>query len=238
MSEPADETSRLRASLIEALYDTRSVEREVFAALGAADRDARGADGGWSSKDVLAHLSAWRQRQADKLGARREGREDAPDSGSEIDEINAGIHAERTGWAWDRVVADAESTADALMAEVSKAAIETLTDPKIVAAIMGDGPEHDLAHLSPIAAGVGLGSRVLGLADSTLAILDRGGWPPRPAAFARYNLACFYALGGHLDAARSLLRQVLPEQEELRTLAPGDDDLLALREEIPSLVDG
>ena len=230
--------SDLRAGLIEALEETRSVEREVFAALGTADRVGPGADGGWSNKDILAHLSAWRQRQADKLGARREGRADAPDSGAAIDEINAGIHAERAGWPWDRIVADAESTAEALMSEVSNAAIDTLADPKILAAIMGDGPEHDLGHLSPIAARVGLESRVLGLAERTLSILERGGWPARPAAVARYNLACFYALRGDLDAARSLLRQVLPEQEELRTLAPNDDDLLALRDEIPSLVDG
>ena len=39
-----------------------------------------------------------------------------------------------------------------------------------------------------------------------------------------------------LDNARVFLRLALPEDEELRTLAPTDDDLLALRNEIPSLI--
>ena len=69
-------------------------------------------------------------------------------------------------------------------------------------------------------------------------MLDRGDWPDRAAAYARYNLACFHALSGDLDAARALLRQALPGQEELRTFAPKDDDLIALRDEIPALAAG
>ena len=84
----------------------------------------------------------------------------------------------------------------------------------------------------------GLESRLFELAATIEAILDEGDWPSRPAAFARYNLACFYALSGRLGHARALLRRALPEQEELRTFAPGDDDLIALRDEIPTLVEG
>ena len=64
----------LRASLIDGLRACRDTEREVFAALDPVARDAPGADGGWSAKDNLAHLSAWRRRQAAKMAAIREGR--------------------------------------------------------------------------------------------------------------------------------------------------------------------
>ena len=82
-------------------------------------------------------------------------------------------------------------------------------------------------------------------ADIAEAMIDRHRLPSRSAAFGRYNPACFHALGGRLDIhalggrldiARSLLRQALPAEEELRSLAPRDDDLIALRDEIPSLV--
>jgi hypothetical protein len=238
MTEPAGRPSDLRAGLVEALRNARAVEAEIFAALDAAERDASGTDGGWSAKDVLAHLSAWRQRQADRLAARREGREDPPSSGIEIDELNARIQAERAGWTWDQVVADAESSAQALIAETSASGDDALADAKVVGSILGDGPEHDLGHIGPLAAGAGLDSRVLHLADATAAIIDRGGWPSRPAAFARYNLACYHALAGHLDVARSLLRQALPAEEELRAQAPRDDDLIALRDEIATLAAG
>jgi hypothetical protein len=103
---------------------------------------------------------------------------------------------------------------------------------------MGNGSEHTLTHLAPIAAAAGLESRTLELADAITAIIDRGGWPARAAAYARYNLACFHALSGNLDVARSLLRQALPDEEELRGYAPSDDDLIALRDELPSLAAG
>lgn len=234
----SDDSSTLRRGLIDGLRASRATEVEIFDALDAATRDAHPADGGWSAKDIQAHLSAWRQRMADVLAALREGREDPRLPGDAIDEINAGLHDERVGWAWDRVAADAEATAEALIAEVTAAGDDTLADPKLIGSILGDGPEHDLGHLPALAATVGLESLVLHLADTTLAIIDRGGWPSRSAAFARYNLACFHALGGNLDVARSLLRQALHEQEELRTLAPTDDDLIALREEIPTLAAG
>ena len=228
--------TRLRAGLIEGLRATRAVEREIFAAFDPAERDAPAADGGWSAKDIQAHLSAWKRRQVDRLVAFREAREEPALAATETDEINAIFHAERADWAWDRVAADAEAMSDALIAEVQIAAADTLADGKVAGSIMGNGSEHALTHLPPLAARVGLGSRVEDLAATIEVIIDRGGWPARPAAYARYNLACFHALRGQLDEARALLRLALPAQEELRVLAPRDDDLIALRAELPSMM--
>jgi hypothetical protein len=238
MTDTAIRLADLRAGLIEGLQLTRAVERDVFAALDPAVRDNAPADGGWSAKDTLAHLSAWRQRQTDKLVALREGRDEPPAPAAEIDDINAVYYQQRAGWAWDRAASDAESTADGLLAEVAAASDETLTDPKVAGSILGDGPEHDLGHLMQLAPTDALRSRVVGLAESTRAIVDRGGWPTRTAAYARYNLACFHALGGRLDTARVLLREALPASEELRAFALNDDDLIALRDEIPALAAG
>jgi hypothetical protein len=229
---------RLRTGLIEGIRAARDAEREIFGALDVAKREAPGPDGGWSPKDTLAHLSAWRQRETDRLAARRESRDDPEPPGQGIDEINAGLHAERVDWTWDHAVADAEATTESLIAELSAADDDTLVDAKVVASILGDGAEHDLGHLPQIAAIAGVDGRVLGLADSHLATIDRGGWPSRPAAVARYNLACFHALAGNLDVARSLLRQALPGHDDLQTLAPTDDDLIALRYELPVLAEG
>jgi hypothetical protein len=100
---------------------------------------------------------------------------------------------------------------------------------------MGNGAEHDLIHLAEIAKSVGMTGRIRDLAHGTQAMLDRGAWPARPAADVRYNLACFHALSGDLDAARALLRQALPGHPELIAFAPTDDDLIELRNEIPAL---
>ena len=235
MTKPDAHPADLRTGLIDGLRAARATEAAIFDAVDPADRERPGADGGWSAKDILAHLSAWRQRETDVLAARRKGEPEPQWPGDGIDEVNANIHALRADWPWASVTADAEATATALIAEVTAASDETLAEPNVAGSILGDGLEHDLGHLGTVAATDGRASDVLALADTSLAILDRGGWPDRPAAVARYNLACYHALAGNLDVARSLLRQVLPAHEDLRTLAATDDDLLAVRDEIPTL---
>jgi hypothetical protein len=232
------DTTALRAGLIDDLRECRDAERAIFGALDPAVRDARGAGGGWSPKDNLAHLSAWRLRQATKMAALHDGLPEPALPGDDIDATNAVFHAERAGWSWDRVDGDADASLEALVAQISVASDEALVDQKVLGPIMGDGPEHDLAHLAVIAKTVGMSDRVRALADRTQAMLDEGIWPDRAAAFARYNLACYAALDGDLDRARSLLRLALPGQDELLELAPKDDDLIALRDEIPSLPGG
>jgi hypothetical protein len=236
MTEPLTHPSTLRAGLIDSIRAARAAERDVLAALDPGVRDAPAPDGGWGPKDTQAHLSAWRGRMAERLRALRNGTDEPTEV--ETDEMNAILHAERAGWSWEQIAADADATTADLVAEIETGAEETIALPRISGLVMGNGSEHTLTHLTPIAARAGLESRTLELADAITAIIDRGGWPSRAAAFARYNLACFHALSGNLDVARSLLRQALPEQEELRGFAPADDDLIALRYEIPALAAG
>jgi hypothetical protein len=233
---PAHQPPALRIGLIDALLAARSAERDILGALGPGVRDTPAADGGWGPKDTQAHLSAWRGRMTERLRALRNGTDEPTDV--ETDGMNAILHAERAGWSWEHVAADADATTDDFVAQIRAAAEETLAEPRISGLVMGNGSEHTLTHLTPIAAGAGLGSRTLELADAITSILDRGGWPARADAYARYNLACFHALSGNLDVARSLLRQALPGQEELRGFAPTDDDLVALRDEIAALAKG
>ena len=230
-------TTDIRRALVETLNAARATERTVFGAFDATDRDTPPADGEWSPKDIQAHLGAWRRHMSERLAAIREDRPEAEDGG-ETDATNAVIHAERADWPWDRVVSDAEATADDLIAEVEAADDATLAVDRTVGSIMGNGAEHTIIHVGSVADRVGLGSAVAELSGQIEAIVDRGGWPPRSAAFARYNLACFHALAGRLDEARALLRVALPMEQELRDFAAEDSDLVELRDELPELAGG
>jgi hypothetical protein len=238
MSAPDAPATDFRAGLIEGLMAARAAEREVLDAIDAEDRERSAIDGGWSPKDIQTHLAAWRRRQVERLTAVREGRDEPTLPATETDDVNAVFHAERADWPWDQVAADAEATLTDLVAEIRAASEDTMNEPRMVGSIMGNGPEHTLLHLAPLADRVGLRTRILELASQVEGIIDAGDWPSRPAAFARYNLACFHALAGRLDRARALLRQSLPDEAELRELAPVDDDLIALRDEIPTLAAG
>jgi hypothetical protein len=214
----------------------RDVEREVLGAFDPVLRDAPAPGGEWSAKDIQAHLAAWRQWQVDRMAAIRQGRPE-PAQRDETDAVNAVIHAERADWPWDRVLADAEATATDLVAEVEAATDETLVIDRINATVLGNGPEHTLTHLTGLADRVDLGTRITNLAAELEATVAQDDWPARHAAFSRYNLACYHALGGRLDEARRLLRQALPVDAELQTFALTDDDLIALRDDIPSLME-
>ena len=58
---------------------------------------------------------------------------------------------ERAGWSWLQVAQDAETTTQDLLAEIVAASDETLTEPRITGAVLGNGSEHTLTHLAPIA---------------------------------------------------------------------------------------
>jgi len=227
----------LKAGLIEALRASRDAERDVFGAVAPADRETPAPDGGWSAKDVQSHLSAWKRTQIGRLEAIREGR-DEPEIQLETDEINAIYQAERADRTWDEVVADADATTDDLIAAIERASDETIAVDRVSGSIMGNGSEHALTHLPPIAASVGATARVFELAGAIEGILASYEWPERPITYAQYNLACFYSLAGELDRARVLLRQCLPLREELRTFAAEDTDLAPLRDEITALSAG
>ena len=230
-------TTDIRRGLVETLTAARATERIVFGAFHAAERDTPPADGEWSPKDIQAHLGSWRRHMIERLAAIREGRPE-PEGGGETDATNAVIHAERANWTWDHVKNDADATVDALVTEVEAADEATLAVDRTVGSIMGNGAEHTIIHVGSVADRVGLGSAVMELAAEVEAIVDRGGWPSRSAAFARYNLACFHALAGRLDEARALLRVALPAEQDLRDFAPEDSDLAALRDELPELERG
>jgi hypothetical protein len=237
MTDTQAATTDIRRALVDTLRAARATERTVFEAFDAADRDMPPADREWSPKDIQAHLGAWRRHMTERLAAVREGRPE-PEGGGETDATNAVIHAERADWPWDRVAQDAEASAADLVAEVEAADDATLAVDRTVGSIMGNGAEHTIIHAGSVADRVGLGSVVAELSWQIQAIVDRGGWPPRSAAFARYNLACFHALAGRLDEARALLRVALPAEQDLRDFAPNDSDLDALRDEIPVLARG
>jgi hypothetical protein len=237
MTDTQAPTTDIRRALVETLQAARATERTVFDAFDATDRDSPPADGEWSPKDIQAHLSAWRRHMVDRLAAIREDRPESEDGG-ETDATNAVIHAERADWPWDRVATDADATANDLIAEVEAADDATLAVDRTIGSIMGNGVEHSIIHVGSVADRVGLGSAVAELSEQVEAIVDRGGWPARSAAFARYNLACFHALAGRLDEARTLLRVALPAEKDLRDFAPEDSDLAALRDELPELAKG
>jgi hypothetical protein len=236
----------LHRDLIEMLEATRDAERSIYGMLDPAVRDAPNTIGEWSAKDVLGHLTAWREIEAERLRTgwreRQGDGNDGSDDGAgtaQIDAENAQLAAERAGWPWERVAAAAEASIDALVEAIGATPAETLErSANTVAGIGANGANHALGHLPEIADLAGPDARpsVDALEHRIEAILARGRIADRDAGVMIYNLACSASLGGRLEDARRLITEALRRRPDLRDWSLEDPDLEAIRDEIPGLL--
>ncbi|HSO28852.1 MAG TPA: hypothetical protein VLS28_03045 [Candidatus Sulfomarinibacteraceae bacterium] len=238
--------SPLHADLVEMLEATRATEHDLFGALPPERREIPGADGGWSAKDVWAHLAAWRSIEARRLEAalRAEGAAPGAPSGDDpapsdpIDASNARLQAMHADWSWEAVGREADASVDALIDAIRRSSREMLCEcDGIVAGLGSNGVNHAIGHLPEIATQAGKLRRVDRLAAETEAILQRDHLPARDTGVILYNLACHYALAGKLDEARRLLRDAFGRRPDLIESAPQDPDLVALGDELVSLAE-
>jgi hypothetical protein len=233
---------RLHTDLVELLEATRATERDLYAILPAETRDATGTIGEWSAKDVLAHLGAWRAIEARRLEATARNEPFSPgdpDTHERIDDSNARLYAERAGWSWDRVDAQADASVEALIEAINLSNHDVLCEcDGTVAGIGANGANHAMAHLSDVvrlAATEAAAERYHAFAHELEAILARRHLRPRDSGVMLYNIACHHAVTGDLDEARRLLRVAFSLHPVLKDAAPNDPDLTALRPELPSL---
>lgn len=235
--------SPLHADLIALLRATRAAERDLFALLAPAQRDAAGTIGEWSAKDVQAHLAAWRAIEARRL--RASAADDPsltagdPATTDPEDDSNARIQADHAEWPWAAVTDEADASTEALIGAIELSSTELLCECEGTSAGTGaNGVNHAMAHLSDIARLAGDEERFGRFASEIEAILRGNHLPPRDSGTILYNIACHRALTGELGAARKLLRTAFNRRPDLVAYAPGDPDLAALADELGALAAG
>jgi hypothetical protein len=228
----------LTGTLTALLRSMRDAERDVFGGLDPEVRDRPMRADDWSPKDHQAHLTAWKARQANRYTAARDGDEPEEMSDDAIQAINTEQQAARADWDWEAISQEADEVSERLIHEISA------TDPAVLArserliqGTFGNGPFHAFEHFGWVEqANVGADSgRIAAYLDETHQIVERGQLPDRDTAAVLYNVACFQALAGRLDAARPLLRRAFQLNAELAEWAKQDTDLAALRGELDEL---
>jgi hypothetical protein len=229
----------LGEALAATIETARAAERDLFGALDGRVLERPIREGDWNPKDFQAHLTAWKDRHAERLARIRQGREPLPRSeAQEEDAINAELRAERVDWAWDALVAEADAVAERLAGELRLADPDVLRGPdRLVDLTFGNGLMHTLSHLRwLLEAGVPLDeARVARYEADALRVATAPAIPDRSTAAETYNLACHHALRGSLDVARQLLRDAFHRDPELLEFGRTDSDLAALRGELDDL---
>jgi hypothetical protein len=234
---PGMTDDKLTEALARTIEAARDAERDLFGGLDDATRLREIRAGDWNPKDFQAHLTAWKSRQADRYAAIREGTELAP-MDQEEDVINAELRATRIDWEWSAIVAEADQVAERLAGEIRQADPEEIrSSERLLSGTFGNGVLHTLTHVRwLVEAGVPLDrGRVATFEDEAFRVISDGAIPDKGRAVGLYDLACYRALGGATDLARTLLRDAFRLDPELVEFSRTDDDLVSLRDEIDGL---
>ena len=102
--------------------------------IGMARMDQPGASGEWSIKDIVAHLTGWRQRAVGRLQAAQHGEPDPPPRWpahlQSDDEINAWITESNRGRSVREVLAESQLVFQQLRAAIEGLPDEVLMNPQ------------------------------------------------------------------------------------------------------------
>jgi hypothetical protein len=213
------------------------VEAEFVAELTLPERQAIGVPDEWAAKDLVAHVTTWRERGAENLKAIRRG--PLPPEPQEFDEVNRAIFDQNRGQAWEVVLGRVKKSWGSFTM-----ALRDLTEDKLAASggeaqpdrplwrrVTVDAGNHPVLHYAEFARRRGRGASAThwmeGLSPLLLAVDPAGEWH----GVVHYNLACHYAQTGRPDKALDSLRAALELSPGLRDWSRQDSDLAPLHED-------
>ena len=229
----------LNEAFAQTITTARNAERDLFGGLDEAIRVRPIRAGDWNPKDFQAHLTAWKARQADRFAALREGRElPPPMEEPEEDAVNAELRATRIDWDWAAIVDEADSVAERLIRELQTADPNTLrSSDRLMSGTFGNGVLHTLTHVRwLLEAGLPMDrARVSAFEDEALRAVSSAAIPESTRAVGIYDIACYHALGGSADLARTLLRDAFRLDPELVEYSRTDEELLSIRDDLDDL---
>lgn len=129
---------RTREDLLQLIAAEREAWRSLVAEVGEERMEEPGPMGGWTFKDLAAHLTVWNNRTLDRLAAGPDGEIPPPpwpaslgtdDELEDWDEVNAWIHAQHRERPVDEVLAEADEFYERLSAFIAKLPEEDLMTP-------------------------------------------------------------------------------------------------------------
>lgn len=230
------ETSR-KSKVIGLLEEARAEEHVFWERLSEAERAAEGTPDHWSARDVMAHITVWKDRLAARLEAAAQGLE--PERSDDFEEANREIFEANRKRSWEDLLEYEEQVFTRLVASVGALTEEALNDPQRFDWTDGrplwwgasfNGYFHPLDHLSKLHLEWGqidLAQRLQERIAKAMGTLDASqSWQ----GTTLYNRACFYSLSDQPGPALEKLRRAFKLNPDLVAWSKEDSDLDPLRE--------
>jgi tetratricopeptide (TPR) repeat protein len=229
------EPNQLTASLIDLFGRAQSDQRELLAALSAAERAAIGTADHWSIKDTVLHIAFWKNHQAERLAAAARG--ETPVELESEEQVNARVFEAGRARPWQAVIDESERAFENLVTQVRAFDPAALVDPKryawqngraLLGSVVGNGFWHPESHIAQCYIDRGDLPRATRMQEAVTTLLGQYGDQLVPRGEALYNLACFYAASGQPDQALALLPEALALLPDVIEWSKEDPDLVSL----------
>ena len=122
-----------KSDLLNGLQEENRQWEALLDRIGPQRMDQPGVAGHWSVKDIVAHLTGWRKRNAARLQAAQRGEPDVPPPWPAHlhtdDEINAWIYDANRGRSVDEVLDESRQVFQQLLAAIEGLPEEVVSDP-------------------------------------------------------------------------------------------------------------
>ncbi len=227
-----------KSTLLNLVQKAYQIEQAFVRDLTEHQRNQTGSNENWSAKDLVAHNAAWKQRHTENVLAVQRG-----EAGTQIDNYdheNEKVYMENRERSWEEVLQNAKDVQQMLTQVVSDLPLETLekqgyfhwqAERPLWRSIYGYGFAHPIVHLAEHDRNRGEKQQAANLikqlveAMQSLAAGTGADWQ----GGIQYNLACYHALSGEIEAGITELRKALEINPDFREWVEQDQDLEALR---------
>ncbi|GCE50814.1 uncharacterized protein DUF1706 [Thermosporothrix hazakensis] len=216
-----------KATLLTLLHLAREEELSWISTLSDSEKEALGTVERWSAKEVLAHISAWKERTSEHIQQAEHG--DPPtslNSAEQTDALNARIFAAAQRRTWETVAMQAENAFRELLMLVEYLPEEQLSDPVHFPSLQGEplwpqilstGVKHSYRHIAAFLLQQGKCDDALHLYDRMIGIMRRRDLPANELGRAIYQQAEIAMKAGADREAVTLLHEARRLQPEVAT---------------------
>ena len=118
-----------KARVLATLEAKHAALEAALARIPAAEMLEPHFEGGWSAKDLLAHITYWERRTLGRIQATQRGEPPPPMPSNDLDEVNAWAFAANRDRPLAEVRADFDRTFQAVLAQVQALSEEDLSEP-------------------------------------------------------------------------------------------------------------
>jgi tetratricopeptide (TPR) repeat protein len=222
-----------KTKLIELIRKIDREEQALYESLSEAERSLPGRADKWSPKDALAHMAAWKEREAANLAAIARG--EPATKYDDFEAVNAREFETFRETPWTEIMEKAAEANRRLIAQIEGRSDADLDGPRdekrtVWRSVAGTGYVHPVMHLSRIYAESGDRERADRLQMQAASDLLELGGGSEWEGTVKYNLACHYALSGETEKAIRGLKEALELNPGLTDWSKEDPDFAAIRE--------